>query len=186
MHYIYPADFIFWTPVTNHKNIKRELLPVIKKNLINTEKAQVNKWLCDVNTEFFSDDNKHIKYINLIVDEIYPALDKMFNEINLKAPKTSNVTSIWYNHYNISQGQEVHSHVGDGSVISGIYLLNLEEENKTVFYSSTANHVLCKATKTTENITEGNIILFPSHLLHYVLPCEKERTTIAFNIICNY
>jgi hypothetical protein len=186
MHYLYPADFIFWAPVTNHKNIKQELLPIIKENLINTEKAQLNKWLCDVNTEFFSKDNKYIKYINLIVDEIYPALDKLFTEINLKIPKTSKVTSIWYNHYSNSQGQEVHSHIGNGSTISGIYLLNLEEENKTVFYSSAADYSLCNPVKATENINEGNIILFPSHLLHYALPCEKERVTIAFNIECKY
>jgi len=186
MHYLYPANFIFWTSVTNHKNIKQELLPIIKKNLIKTEKAQLNNWLCDVNTEFFSEDNKYIKYINLIVDEIYPALDKMFSEIDLKTPKTSKVTSIWYNHYNTSQGQEVHSHIGEGATISGIYLLNLEEENKTVFYSPTADYLLCSPVKTTKNIDEGNIILFPSHLLHYALPCEKERTTIAFNIECKY
>ena len=106
----------------------------------------------------------------------------LFSEVNnLKTPRQSTVTEIWYNYYNTLQGQEVHNH--SGSSLSGIYLLHLQEENKTVFYShSSTNSILCNETKKTTEIQEGNIMLFPSHLAHYVLPCNKKRITIAFNI----
>jgi hypothetical protein len=182
MHYIFPSDFIFWKPANEHKKIKEQLITLIKENLNKTKDKQLNKWLCDVNTEFFENDINYQKYINLIVNEIYPAVDMLFSEVsNLKTPKKSTVTQIWYNHYNTSQGQEVHSH--SGSSLSGIYLLQLQEENKTVFYSySSTNSSLCSEIKKTTDIEEGNIILFPSHLSHYVLPCDKKRITIAFNI----
>lgn len=181
MHYIFPSDFIFWKPANEHKKNKQELISLIKENLNKTQDKQLNYWLCDVNTEFF-ENNNYQKYINLILNEIYPAVDMLFSEINnLKTPKQSTVTQIWYNYYSASQGQEVHAH--SGSSLSGIYLLDLQEENKTVFYSYASNNSsLCYGVKETKDIEEGNIILFPSHLLHYVLPCNKERITIAFNI----
>lgn len=182
MHHIFPSDFIFWTPVKEHQKIKNELLPLIKKNLHKTKDKQLNDWLCNVNTEFFENNVDYQKYFELILNEIYPSIDKLFDEINnLKKPKQSTVTKIWYNNYDTLQGQEVHSHMG--SSLSGIYLLHLQETNKTIFYSDAASYSnLCSVTKDTKDIKEGNIILFPSHLLHYVLPCEQERITVAFNI----
>ena len=183
MHFIFPCDFIFWKPAKEHKKIKEQLFPLINNNLDKTKDKQLNKWLCDVNTEFFESDINNKKYFKLILNEIYPAVDAMFNEINnLRIPKQSTVTRIWYNHYNNLQGQEVHTHTGDGN-LSGIYLLHLEEKNKTVFYSYVSgNSGLCHEHKKTDEIEEGNIILFPSHLLHYVLPSKEKRITVAFNI----
>ena len=185
MHFIFPSDFIFWKPANEHKKIKEELFSLIKNNLDKTKDKQLNNWLCDVNTEFFENNLNNKKYLKLILEEIYPALDALFTEVvNLKKPKQSIVTKIWYNHYNKLQGQEIHSHSSDGTNnLSGIYLLHLEEENKTIFYSyASTNSNLCNSVKKTTEIKEGSIILFPSHLLHYVLPCKKERITIAFNI----
>lgn len=184
MHYIFPSKFIFWTKVNRHKELKDLLLPTIKKSLDKTKNAQEKKWLCNVNTEFFSKDKDIEKYISLITDEIYPALDKLFSEIDLKTPKQSTVTEIWYNHYGPNEFQEVHSHVGENSTISGIYILELNEPNKTVFCCPSHISRLVDPAKQTKEIEEGNIILFPADMLHYVLPCQNSRTTIAFNIQC--
>lgn len=182
MHYIFPSDFIFWKPVSEHKKIKEKLISLIEKNLKKTEGKQLNRWLCDVNTEYFENDTNYQKYMDLILNEIYPAVDMLFSEVNnLKIPKQSTVTQIWYNYYDTSHGQEVHNH--PSCSLSGIYLLHLQEENKTVFYSySSTNSSLCCEVKKTTEIKEGNIILFPAHLAHYVLPCDKKRISIAFNI----
>ena len=182
MHYIFPADFIFWKPVNEHKKNKEKLIPLINKSLKKTKGKQLNDWLCNVNTEYFENSINYQKYMDLILNEIYPAVDMLFSEVNnLKTPRQSTVTEIWYNYYNTLQGQEVHNH--SGSSLSGIYLLHLQEENKTVFYShSSTNSSLCNEVKKTTEIKEGNIILFPSHLAHYVLPCDKKRIAIAFNI----
>ena len=70
MHYIFPADFIFWKPVNEHKKIKEKLIPLIEKSLKKTKGKQSNYWLCDVNTEFFEKDINYQKYMHLILNEI--------------------------------------------------------------------------------------------------------------------
>jgi len=184
-HYIFPTDFIFWTKAKNHEANKVALKEIVKSRLEETVGAQSKKWLCDVNTEFFNQDNNG-KYKDLVVAEIYPALDELFTEIpTLKMPKVSTVDNIWYNHYSIGENQEVHTHFG--AALSGIYFLELNEPNNTIFYSYSASmSQLGEEVKKTEFIKEGDIVLFPSHLLHYVLPSTKERTTIAFNIRCEF
>jgi hypothetical protein len=190
MIYLFPGDFVYWSSVKNHTLIKESLLPLIYNNLNATDNDQQGNWLCNVNTEFFKPDVS--KYLSLVIDEIYPALDNMFMELknlsdNFKTPKISTVTTIWYNHYETNNNQEVHSHSITTSNFSGIYILNLNEENKTVFYSyntSIVNMGICS--KQLKEAKEGDIIIFPSNLLHYLLPCEKTRDSIAFNISCEY
>ena len=80
--------------------------------------------------------------------------------------------------------EEIHEHTGAGD-FSGIYLLELNETNKTHFYCSGGNTAM-KLLANTRNIPEGSIILFPSHLLHYVTPCEAERATVSCNISLAY
>jgi len=190
MIYLFPGDFIYWSKAKNHEHIKKTLLPIILGNLDATSNRQIGNWLCDVNTEFFN--LNFSKYLPLITDEIYPVLDNMFAElqnlsINYKTPKTSTVTSIWYNHYETNSNQEVHSHSNNRSSFSGIYVLNLNEENKTVFYSYNASIAgTGTEVKQLKEAKEGDIIIFPSSLLHYVLPCEQTRDSIAFNISCQY
>lgn len=187
--YIYPTEFIFWTPNNKHKEHKCLLWPEVKNSLSDTKDMQKEKWLCNVNTEFFCKEINVAKYIPLINDAIYPAMDTMFAELsNLCRPVTSQVRKIWYNYYDPKEqnGQEVHTH--PGSTYSGIYFLHLEEPNTTVFYSSVASTSpgLVTPAKQTEFILEGDVLLFPSNLLHYVLPAKKHRITIAFNIDCAY
>jgi hypothetical protein len=184
-HYIFPTDFIFWTKAKNHEANKADLEKIVKNRLEETVGAQSKNWLCSVNTEFFNQDNIG-KYTDLVLAEIYPALDELFAEVStLKAPKVSTVDNIWYNHYSIGENQEVHTHFG--AALSGIYFLELNETNNTVFYSYSASMShFSEPAKKTEFIKEGDIVLFPSHLLHYVLPSTKERTTIAFNIKCEF
>ena len=184
-HHIFPNEFIFWTSAKNHEKNKLEISEMIEKKYNLTKNMQKNIWRCDVNTEFF-DLNDNAKYTNLVVNEIYPALDKMFYEVkNLNIPKISSITNIWYNRYSKGHNQEVHSHTGHD--ISGIYLLELNEPNNTVFYSypASTNNIVEEDIKS-DFAKEGDIMLFPSNLLHYVLPTTKDRTTIAFNITCEF
>jgi hypothetical protein len=187
-HYVVPSEFLFWTKNKKHQEHKAALLELIYKNLDNTKGLQKNLWFCDVNTEFFSKDSCAAKYINLVVDGVYPALDGMFSEVpSIRKPKSSVVRDVWYNHYDplTNSGQEVHTHTTCS--YSGIYFLELSEPNTTMFFSHLASvNEVTPATKTTEFIEEGDILLFPSTMMHYVLPAKQHRTTIAFNIVCNY
>jgi len=190
MIHLFPGDFIFWSSVKNHKDIKQNLLSIIHNNLNVTSGNQREKWFCNVNTEFFNQNAS--KYLSLITNQIYPSLDQMFLELqnlssNFKVPRVSTVCNVWYNHYEVNGNQEVHSHGGKDSSFSGIYIVNLNEENKTVFYSYNASMVgTGTEVKQLKEAKEGDIIIFPSNLLHYVLPCEQTRDSIAFNILCEY
>ena len=190
--FIFPTEFVFWTKNPTHKTNKAQLLQKIAASLEYTKEKQTEHWLCDVNTGFFSYEDDVQKYMRLCTDSIYPALDQMFAEIpHIKTPRSSKITKIWYNHYgpNGVSGQEVHTHVGHGNSYSGIYLLSLLEPNTTVFYSHLASCSMpgaINAAFQTRFAQEGDILLFPSALMHYVLPAKTPRTTIAFNVECTY
>lgn len=187
-HYVIPSEFLFWSANPHHEQHKRALLPKIQASLPQTDGQQKGAWFCDVNTEFFVDVQDTTKYTDLITEAIYPALDAMFAEVkNLRLPHSSAVNRIWYNHYSGSgrSGQEVHTHTACS--YSGVYFLELYEPNTTMFYShSAAVNEVTLATKTTEFIKEGDILLFPATLMHYVLPPSQPRSTVAFNIVCSY
>jgi hypothetical protein len=184
-HYIFPVDWIFWTKAKHHESNKKHLSQVINNKLNLTKEDTKSNWDCSSNTEYFKQFDSGT-YLEIISHEIYPALDEMFTEIDsLIKPQTSIVTDIWYNRYEKGQKHEVHGH--PSSDISGIYLLDLNEENTTVFFSFGASVTkTVDPTYRTNKLQEGDIILFPSHLLHYVLPSLDTRTTIAFNINCEF
>jgi len=185
MNYLFFTDFIYWTPCENHYEIKKSILPKINRNLRATEGK--NKWKCNVNTEFFTQFDTKVDYDDLISRGVFPALDRMFEELTfLKRPTRSSIMEIWYNKYTAGGHQEVHSHGHDA--ISGIYFLELDEPNTTVFYSNHANELVSfvPSSKVMNEVREGYIVLFPSHLLHYVMPCTKNRITISFNIECEF
>lgn len=190
--YIFPTEFVFWVKNHAHKTNKAQLLQKIVASLEHTKEKQAAHWLCDVNTEFFSCEADVQKYMQLCTSSIYPALDQMFAEIpHIKTPRSSQISKIWYNHYDSNgvSGQEVHTHAGYGDSYSGIYLLSLSEPNTTVFYSHLASCSMSGAVDSvfqTSFAQEGDILLFPSTLMHYVLPSKTPRTTIAFNVKCAY
>lgn len=187
-HYVFPSEFIFWSKNALHEKHKADLLPKIYANLEATENKQRGTWLCNVNTEYFDRANSSQKYIGLITEALYPALDLMFKEVQyLRHPTVSTIHEIWYNQYDTTgdTGQEVHTH--PESNYSGVYFLELSEPNATVFYSQvTAVNKTASPSKETKFIKEGDILLFPSNLSHYVLPSKNQRTTIAFNINCSF
>lgn len=187
-HYIFPSEFIFWSKNALHEKHKDALLPKIYANLEATKDKQKGIWLSEVNTEYFDRDTPIQKYMDLITDAIYPALDAMFKEIpNIRHPATSKVHNIWYNQYEPTgnSGQEVHTH--PESDYSGVYFLELVEKNTTMFYSHLASvGKTTNSLKETDFIEEGDILIFPSALMHYVLPPKKQRVTVAFNITCAF
>lgn len=183
--YVYPNEFIYWNRYDGHKAIKDELQPLILENLEKTKDAVKDKWLCNLNTEFFDPSMDPSKYQKLVTEAVYPNLDQMFAETRILPPKRSQVTNIWYNYYEAGQQQELHTHAAANTTISGVYILHLEEQNQTVFYSQMASlGRFIEPVKRLVEAEEGCVILFPSHLLHYVLPCSKPRITVAFNIFC--
>jgi hypothetical protein len=183
------TDFVFYQKNLNHSYDKNNLLTQINADIDSLKKTSksYNQYYDKHKsyTSYFNQADSLVNYSDLCENLIYPCLDNLINECNLKSPKKSRVESIWYNSYEIDSKHQVHSHkVCD---ISGIYLLDLNgEKNNTIFYPANHNSVFFPDNMTTEDIDEGSLILFPSHLLHEVPACKKPKVSIGFNIISNF
>ena len=193
-HHILPTEFIHYSKMEKHEELKAELLEHVYSSIDSTVGDQIGKWRSTVNTEYFKNQESEGVfmslgtgvYARLLEEGIWPAVDQLFKDIpNLSIPTRSTLQEIWYNYYTPGQYQEVHTH--HEYTISGVYFLSLEEVNGTVFHSYTADRsALVPAVVPTTMIREGDILLFPSAFLHYVLPASSNRVTIAFNIKCDF
>lgn len=105
-------------------------------------------------------------------------LEKSFNP----SPKDAELTSMWWNVYSPGNYTRAHNHLQ--SDFSGIYIVSMNERNKTVFHSYGSSYNLPWNTETyaADKIKEGQVMLFPSFLIHSVEPCQNERVVVSFNI----
>ena len=198
---VWPSPFLFWTEVENHEEIKKLLLPEIKKESkkekYHTTPGKVHRkeglvpqvWQCEVITSYFdAEESKELLKKNLTTSVIQTALKKFYSDPNCPVetkPKKHNLRDIWFNVYEPGYWQEEHMH--NGSTYSGIYLLELNEENTTVFKYFSSSFKYSKFNNPvyeTKHIKEGNIILFPSEFLHAVKPSINYKVSISFNLKC--
>jgi predicted 2-oxoglutarate/Fe(II)-dependent dioxygenase YbiX len=202
--HIFPTKFIYWSRIKNHNKIKEKYYPLILKNQneygSKFRETVSKKWNCDCYSSFFSpEDTKNIFDDDFSNEVIWSVFDEMLNvfnnspiDLSMPIPKQSRICDIWYNHYDHGMYQEIHNHSHNNPIVhfSGIYLMELNEDNTTIFFNKNE----CKfysdkidvITYDTKHIGEGNVIIFPSELLHYVNPSLKGRTTVSFNITSEY
>jgi len=194
-HIIFPTHFVWWKRLENHEEIKERYIPIIDQDyelnsLIYNSK---NDWDCNVTTSFFSEvsvspifDDYFIK--NVVWQTMDIMIKELHNRIKLPIPEESHLNHMWYNKYQKGQWQEIHNHNSGNVSFSGIYLIDLNEKNNTVFYNK--HNINCfyaeKSLFSTNHIEEGSVIWFPSELSHYVKPSLANRTTISFNVYSKY
>lgn len=185
--FFFKHEFVFVFANNKHEDIKCELLPLVEQKLDTTKDKQRGTWLSDVNTEFFNMEKDDPKYVTLIQKAIFPAFDAMFAErLQNNAIKTITIAEVWYNRYYPGAWQEVHTHATGKFVFSGVYLLDVAEENPLLFFSQGAANTRFTDGTYRPDVQEGDIVLFPSELPHYVMPCTERRTTVAFNVTCEF
>jgi uncharacterized protein (TIGR02466 family) len=109
------------------------------------------------------------------------------------------VKEMWMNHCTTGGHQLIHSHAN--SFISGVlYLTDIDPSARTIFhrgmggseFAFTNKHADSTTTPynadrwVPESISRGDLILFPSYMLHAVPPNEgSERITVALNALPN-
>lgn len=205
--FVFPAPFVWWKKVKEHEKIKEKYLPMIEEdyNLNRDSYNSKNSWNCEVTTSFFQEKICSLFDETFYNDVIWDSIDKMIFDMTkrldgIRTPIESMVKQLWYNKYESGNWQEIHNHQAGNRFpvhfamvsFSGIYLLDINEENATTFYTTQANYGCYSPAHSplcvfkTNHIPEGSVILFPSELSHYVNPCVNSRTTISFNIVSNY
>ena len=200
------APFLYWELCNNHKELKSIILPEIKNDYeVNREFYKKNNvWDCNCTSSFHNGEEKDLvsEFIfekTSFVNDIFLAYNNMLKQLYDDGSITDYdqqrfsdcyVQDIWYNYYEVGENQDLHEHFPNA--FSGIYLLDLSGDvNNTVWYNgssnfpcdsrSTFNQILSKH----YDITEGNIIIFPSRLPHHVPPTKNKKITISFNIRLN-
>lgn len=98
------------------------------------------------------------------------------------------ITQSWLTISKPGEGHHLHRH--PNSIYSGVYYLT-GKHTETRFHSPTTSSLTFKKEKLTPyleehltvNATKGNLIIFPSSLVHDVQPnpSDKIRTTLSFN-----
>ena len=181
MLYFFESPFIFSQNIEKHNQIKSQLLPKILEKYNKNKNNEEYLWKKNSETKMIT--SYHDTSIDLYDDffyenVIFKPVNNLINQINLKVNSKCSLENIWWNVYQKNDYADVHNHGPEK--LSGLYVLNLNEKNTTVFVTK---NDLCLQTHETDYVKEGDVLLFPSSLLHYVRPSKSRRVTISFNIL---
>jgi uncharacterized protein (TIGR02466 family) len=105
------------------------------------------------------------------------------------------ITQMWANKYSpntsVKKGGNIHAHFHSNSLLSGV--LYFDENTPTRIFNHDKTRQIIKTSSAentpftseifTVNAKPGRLLLFPSYLVHDSEPSDKERVTIAFNIL---
>ena len=197
--YIFPPMFVWMHGVKDHQQIKEKYLPLIEDDVKKNghEYRKNSFWNCDVTSSYFSKESMTFLeedfWNNIVKIPVNEMFEKFFTKMGFAIPPATKLSNCWYNHYEKGQFQEPHSHrvINSNqkpSMLSGIYFIDNPSNNLsfvnnyTPLYSGSRDDFNHHRPK----IREGDVVLFPSELLHYVTPCDTSRTTVSFNIYAEY
>lgn len=197
----FPSHYVYWGEVNDHESIKSNVLPVIH-NLLSNNKYENPFKACTMQTNISNGSN-------FLDDETLEKITvghfkKMILEtdcMNGKKPTDVIVSDYWFNMYEKDNFQEMHNHTNMPLVISGkrydvmfsmIYILHDEESTPILFRLDDPRMPFYPIhssidfnTSDVDEIKEGTLLIFSSHLPHTVLPVKHPgRITIALNIAC--
>ena len=192
--FYFPPDFVYWTKVKNHDEIKKVWMNEVKNNK-GTEHVSLIKGRTSYHIE---DRNFLLENGNFLNNVVWKPLNEALENINPKIKfKTGYIAKAWFSEYDTGGSVKYHNHIshpilhgGDMfySTISLIYILHDENsKNQTVFTASAnstcKDEVINFETKNVGEISEGSVIIFPSSLMHKVDPIQKSgRVIVSMNI----
>ena len=127
---------------------------------------------------------------------IKPTMDKFVGEVGTKVDVDITMQNSWANKYQPQDYQETHDHSdSDGTNISMVYFYKLADESDSGFrfYNNEFSHIRILGIDqvlntpdeqlTIPKVKDGDILMFPSHYLHFVSPHKgtEERITFSAN-----
>jgi len=192
-------DKIFGIPILKiqmpyHEEIKAEFLPFL---LDSDNFSRSDHWDCMCSTT----QNDREKNMKLPWDNFYENIQSVLGQyltgVGFKPEIFPNLFGYaWANRYEKNEHQEIHSHEGQGNLVSCAYMLELSEEENTgefMFYNSANNYFTpdnmssfyqqFDGKRHNPMLKEGEVIFFPSSLDHYVTynKTDIRRSTISAN-----
>jgi len=181
------THFIAIQDVPNHDKWKQHFVTAIDNEVNEKDKAvmpNVDKWKNRNNsiTSYFYD-HSTVDYGDFTEQVVKPVVNKVLKSLDFNYFPVQDVF-YWYNRYDQMGTHEIHHHPDCDLCL--IYLLHLEEPNTTVFHNTMYTQKYFQREMYTEDLTEGKIIIFPSHLKHEVQWSDYKRYTIAGNINLDY
>jgi len=211
----FPCDYVYWTHVEDHENIKAKYLPKVRE-AEKKHKGNTQGLIGEAVTGYTEDDNltdelnKFIREPDITNSVVWNSINKLLKD-NIEDKNMwkfrfteSYIKVAWYTSYDANVYFPLHTH-DDGEPMfrngmtyypsfSMIYILNDENErNSTVFKTFENPRSLCARKEITFNtgnipdIKEGSVLIFPAHLPHYVIQAMKPgRVTIAYNLYSTY
>ena len=174
-------EYIFHTKIPNHQEIKDKYLPLLEKD----HTLRARQGYTASGTTVFGQNNFHLFDESFVQDVVWKPFHKMLDELppihHHSIIKTIKISDIWYNRY--LKDHICKPHIHTGCSFSAIYLLHLQEPNPTVFIPNLQNYsyMMYENNIETKHITEGEVMIFPSNMLHYCLPIVKERWVVVWN-----
>lgn len=207
MIYYFNTPFLYWEKCKIHEEIKKNILPLIEEDYSkNSELYRKNSnWGCNSTSSFHSElDSEsdiinekllsNLDLFNSIFSTYNSMLENLFSDQVISEEELINfqdcyLEDLWYNYYQPGENQDIHEHTPN--TFSGVYLLDVVGSNDTVWYNGSSTFpcdsrsVFDSRVSNQFDLGEGNIIIFPSRLAHFVPPTKNKKITISFNIRTN-
>ena len=207
-HIQFPCQYLYWTQVENHLEIKekyKSVLAKIKKESIGIKPFRRANFVTNFSTDVDSTEKYEFLDDEDIENIVWKPIKSMLSELEgrMDKPKEMILQDYWANFYDKGQYQEMHNHVGDPvklgddmfyPTFSVVYILNDEGKNSLSYDLNQLNVPFANPykqfifdTSIREDIKEGTVLVFSSTLKHAVNPVETDnRITLAFNVSCSF
>ena len=169
--------------VTNWEEKKPKLMELIKLNSDDVIECQTDYYKHQTRPPYFDD---FVKILTEDLDNLVNTFTEGLSErYGGECPvKSLDEWQLWSQRY--TRGQYHGSHNHGMMNISCVLFVEFDEKEHipTTFYSPFPNPYYGTISKAAPPVSEGDIIAFPSLLLHEspVSPSDKERTIMSFNI----
>jgi len=194
---IFPIH-LYQAHLRNNSQIKNKILSNIQKCYEEKEMPIPNGWDTKSIYTTYDQDNLNLEIFpkEFVAEYYFPTLLNFFDkEVEFA------INEIWFNYYIDGEYQEVHTHLsqnslGANSQYSCIHFISYDDElHQPVKFVDPNESLRCLSfAMDSENydsqyapkIREGDLIMFPSYLQHFVPPSDptpnKPRITVSMNI----
>lgn len=183
---------IFSIPIYKYSLETSKINPAIEKYLKGIKyKDFKSPWFDNLLTTIYRQGTV-LSDIEPLQYEVYQHCNLFLKGLNL-SPKRLKLEDSWFNFYEKDHFQYAHSHVGtltSEPCLSGVYFHSTNGKDGDLVFNNVNNQYINSPLHEPFypiSPKEGDLIIFPSYLVHHVNPnlTEHLRISISFNITCD-